>query len=55
MVGLQPGDVIEEVNRKPTADLEAFDKAMKDANLGEGMLFRVRRGEMSSYMRLKVR
>ncbi|HVY60506.1 MAG TPA: DegQ family serine endoprotease, partial [Planctomycetota bacterium] len=52
--GLQRGDVVDEVNRQPTADLDAFDAAMKAASAKEGILFRVKRGELSSYVLLKV-
>ncbi len=48
--GLRSGDVIEEVNRQPTLDLESFDRAMRQASVEEGILFRVRRGERSSYV-----
>jgi serine protease Do len=51
--GLRAGDLIEEVDRRPTPDLDAFDRAMREASLAEGILFRVRRGESAAYILVK--
>jgi serine protease Do len=51
--GLRRGDVIEEVNRQPTSDLDSFDAAMKGARLADGILFRVRRGDFSSFVMIR--
>jgi serine protease Do len=53
--GFQRGDVIEEVDRKPTPDLDAFDQAMREADPASGILVLVRRGDTTSYARIKSR
>jgi serine protease Do len=53
LAGLRRGDVIDEVNRKPTPDMDAFDAAMRDARLADGILLRVRREDASVYVMVK--
>jgi len=55
MIGLERGDVIEEVDRRPTPDLDAFDAAMSAPTPDGARLFLVRRGETTSFVRLRVR
>ena len=50
--GMQPGDVIEEVNRMPIKSVEDFKKAMADAEGKDTVLFLVRRGEVSTFFAL---
>jgi len=42
-VGLQPGDVILEVNRKRIGNIKTFQQAMEEANRKEGVLFLIDR------------
>ncbi len=51
--GLRAGDLIEEVNRERIEDVDAFEEAMAEARLRDGILFRIRRGELSSFVLLK--
>ena len=51
--GLQEGDIIIEVNRKPIHDLPDYNKAVAEAQKGKGILFRVRRGENTMFVALK--
>lgn len=49
--GLQPGDVIEEVNRKTVSSVEEFTKALPENQ--DTMLVLVQRGTMTSFFALK--
>jgi Do/DeqQ family serine protease len=49
-MGLQEGDVILEINRKKIDSLKDFDKAVKDGNLGKGILFHINRKGRSFYL-----
>ena len=51
--GLQEGDIIIEVNRKPIHDLPDYNKAVAEAQKRKGILFRVRRGENTMFVALK--
>ena len=51
--GLQPGDVIVEVNRKAVKSVEAFKSAVTGAKKGETLLFLVRRGDSTIFLALK--
>jgi serine protease Do len=51
--GLQPGDVILEVNRKAVKSVEAFKDAVGGAKKGESLLFLVRRGDSTVFLALK--
>ena len=48
--GIRRGDVIQEVNRKPIEDAEAFEKAIDEAMDQESILILVRRGESSLFV-----
>ncbi len=50
--GIQPGDVIEEVNRMPIKSLEDFKKAIADAEGKDTLLLLVRRGEATTFFAL---
>ncbi len=49
-MGLQEGDVVLEINRKRIDSLKDFDKALKDANPGKGILFHINRKGKSFYL-----
>jgi serine protease Do len=51
--GIQPGDVIVEVNRKPVKSVDAFKKAVTEAKKGQSILFLVRRGDSTIFLALK--
>jgi serine protease Do len=51
--GLQPGDVILEVNRKAVKSVEAFKSAVSGAKKDESLLFLVRRGDSTVFLALK--
>ena len=52
-MGLQEGDVIQEINRKKTDSMKDFDKAIKDSNLEKGILFHIYRRGSSFYLTYK--
>ncbi len=52
-IGLQEGDVIQEVNRKKIETLKDYEKAMKDANIEKGVLFHIHRKGSSFYLTYK--
>jgi serine protease Do len=51
--GLQRGDVVLEVDRKPVRNLGDYRKAIEGARKGKGILFLVRRGETTLFLALK--
>jgi serine protease Do len=51
--GLQHGDIIVEVNRKPIHDLPDYNRAVAEAPKGRGLLFLVRRGKSTMFLALK--
>ena len=52
--GIQPGDVIEEVNRQPIKSVEDFNKAMADVQDKDPLLLLVRRGNVSTFFALST-
>ena len=52
--GLQAGDVIREVNKKPVRDLNDYRKAMVQAGRNKAVLFLVNRGSQTFYVSIKV-
>jgi len=52
-MGLQEGDVILEINRKKIDSLKDFEKAVKDATPGKGILFHIHRKGRSFYLTFK--
>lgn len=46
-VGLEPGDLVEKINSKPTWDLDAFREVFKAIDWGANVRMDVRRGEKS--------
>lgn len=52
--GVQPGDVILEVNRRPVADAGAYLKAIAGVNAGDLVLLRVQRRNASLYIAVRA-
>jgi Do/DeqQ family serine protease len=52
-IGLQEGDVIQEINRKKIESMKDFDKAVRDASLEKGILFHIYRRGSSFYLTYK--
>ena len=48
--GMQRGDVIEELNRSPVANVAEFGEAMSKVKAGESVLFTVRSGKTSTFI-----
>ena len=48
--GIRRGDVIQEVNRKPVADVEAFSQEIEEAKKEETILLLIRRGENNLFV-----
>jgi serine protease Do len=48
--GLQPGDVIQEVNRKPVQSVDEFEKAASAKGAGDGTLLLVNRHGTTLYV-----
>ena len=53
VAGIQPGDVIEEVNRKAVASVEEFSKAVAEQKDTDTLLVLARRGTFTSFFALK--
>ncbi|MBI3249996.1 MAG: DegQ family serine endoprotease [Deltaproteobacteria bacterium] len=53
LAGLQPGDIIEEVNRQAVDSVEDFTKAMTAAKEKETLLLLARRGNATSFFALR--
>jgi len=51
--GLQRGDVITEINRRPVRNLSDYNRAAEKTEIGKSLLFLVRRGEGSLFLALK--
>ena len=51
--GLQRGDVITEINRRPVRNLSDYNRAVEKTEKGKTVLFLVRRGEGSLFLALK--
>jgi serine protease Do len=51
--GLQPGDVIQEVNRKPVKTAEAFKDAIGKVKEGQSALLLVHRGDSTLFLTFK--
>ena len=53
LASIQPGDVIEEVNRQSIESVEDFNKAMADTKDKETLLLLARRGNFTSFFALR--
>ncbi len=51
--GLERGDVITEINRRPVRNLSDYNRAVEKTEKGKSFLFLVRRGEGSLFLALK--
>ncbi|GAB4407289.1 MAG: DegQ family serine endoprotease [Thermodesulfovibrionales bacterium] len=54
MAGIQAGDVIKEVNRKPIKDLKDYETVMGKAPKGSPVLLLIKRGGRTFYVSIKV-
>ncbi|OGW52189.1 MAG: hypothetical protein A2Y81_02680 [Nitrospirae bacterium RBG_13_43_8] len=52
--GVQPGDVIKEVNHKPVRTLQNFNAEMSRANKNTAMLFLIKRGVQTFYVSIQI-
>jgi serine protease Do len=50
--GLQPGDVIQEVNRRPISNVRGFERALREAGSGPVLLL-VNRGGTTTYLAIQ--
>ena len=53
LAGIQPGDVIEEVNRQPVKSVDDFRKALSEAKERNTLLLLVRRGNATMFFALR--
>jgi len=51
--GLQPGDLITQINRRPVKNLADYKREMAASEKGKSVLFLVRRGDNSVFLALK--
>jgi serine protease Do len=51
--GLQPGDVILEISKKPIKNLDDYRSAMEEVKKGVSALFLVKRGDNTLYIGIK--
>jgi serine protease Do len=52
--GVQEGDIIKEVNRKPVKDLKTYNHLVSSAKKGANVLLRIKRGGMNLFISLPV-
>jgi serine protease Do len=52
--GIQPGDVIREVNKEPVRNLSDYQKAMEKSGRGKAVLFLVNRGDQVFYVSIRM-
>ena len=53
--GLDPGDVILEINRQPVASVADYKKIVSKLKKGDTVLLRVRSGQAVQYLPVKLR
>jgi serine protease Do len=53
--GVQPGDVVQEINRQPVASVKDFTKIAKSVKPGNSVLLLVRRGQSSLFVAFTLR
>ncbi|MGD1076422.1 MAG: DegQ family serine endoprotease [Thermodesulfovibrionales bacterium] len=51
--GIQAGDIIKEINRKPVKNLKDYDSAMQAVQPGKPILFLMKRGMQTFYLSIK--
>ncbi len=54
LAGIEPGALIMEVNRKPVENVKAFKQAIEDAAKEDSVLLRIRQGQASIFVVLKL-
>jgi serine protease Do len=52
--GIQEGDLIKEVNRKPVKDLKSYQSQISGIKKGGNVLFRIKRGGMNLFVSLRL-
>ncbi|HMK64511.1 MAG TPA: PDZ domain-containing protein, partial [Thermodesulfobacteriota bacterium] len=52
--GLQQGDLIKEVNRKPVKDLKTYQGLVAASKKSGNILFRIKRGGMSLFVSMRI-
>jgi len=52
--GIQEGDLIKEVNRKPVRDLKSYQAQISSIKKGGNVLFRIKRGGMNLFVSLRL-
>ncbi len=52
--GIQEGDLIKEVNRKPVKDLKTYQTLIGSLKKGGNVLFRIKRGGMNLFVSLRL-
>ena len=53
--GIQPGDVIKEINHHQIRNLNEYDSAMGRTEVGKPLLFLIKRGGQTFYISIKIR
>jgi serine protease Do len=53
--GLEPGDVIVELNRKPVESATDYRKAAKSLRKGDNALLRVKHGQLTQYVPVRIK
>jgi serine protease Do len=52
--GLQEGDLIKEVNRKPVKDMKTYQNLIGGLKKGSNLLFRIKRNGMNLFVGLRL-
>jgi serine protease Do len=55
VAGLEPADVIREVNQRPITNVKDFERAVRQGRRGERVLLLVQRGDNAVFFGLKRR
>ena len=51
--GIQPGDLIKEINRKPVKDLKSYENLMAAQKKGAPLLLRIKRGDSNLFVSIR--
>jgi serine protease Do len=52
--GIQPGDLIKEINRKPVRDLKSYENLMATQKKGAPLLLRIKRGDSNLFVSIRI-
>ena len=52
--GIQPGDLIKEINRKPVKDLKSYENLMAAQKKGTPLLLRIKRGDSNLFVSIRM-